>query len=77
MKSAIACLLFAACANSEPLPTCASLGCDTAPWGEYSGPESSWTPCTDPDLCYCPSAQRETPEEAACRPEAPQADIKH
>ena len=70
MRKLLLCLLLTGCGdNVVPLPTCSSLGCTEAPWGDYSGPGSKWSPCTDPDLCYCPSAERTSEEAAACRPD--------
>lgn len=45
-------LTFTACAvDSEPLPTCADIGCPIAPSG--TGDMSrAWEPCTDA-VCYC------------------------
>ena len=60
MKTMIVALLFTAC-TTDPLPSCADLGCSIAP----SGSPDIWEPCEDPDQCWCNTEH----EPLACEPE--------
>jgi len=48
MRVMLVLLVSASCATSDPLPTCAELGCKWA----ASGDPDRWTPCKD-GTCFC------------------------
>lgn len=56
------------CVDPAPMPTCASLGCPSAP----SGTDDIWTPCTD-DVCWC----RTTIDVEECSTEGEHGDHPH
>jgi hypothetical protein len=62
MRALLLALCLCACADAAPTPSCAELGCSTAP----SGSPAIWTPC-DTSVCWC-----RDPSDAdaiACTPE--------